>query len=551
MPSINGQRGGVKFRSMGGRGQWVPCGTAAVVTVGAISSIQIPKSLPGDFLQRGWHGAVPAIGVRVQGSINSDFAVGASTLKCTKQQRGTFVDVLLVNKYTNPMAQSRHDLTRLSYLGMLVNPLAEMLDREFEDASAGPSIGITPQGYIAPDIGIAGSDAKPFIGDNEQNYPALDFFDSFWRQLEGQVPIRTNGAATTTTTFDDFFSIPLCHLKDGLEADSIPLDTVCDLDRPWELTVRVNRAMGTSFSVGGTGSATITSIALYVYVIAQRDTDPRTHGNPYIIRQQPRSQSPLQYLPGEIVLFSGNLPLTQDTTRVDTVDAVAYLPGLTHLNFATDITNGNTLDWNPGGAEKASFPYWYQDRNPAQVYHSIANGRRNFHLTRYQRTAAGNVPVVRSGRALAGLGFVNITDADKLSTLLGSVSPWPCRILAMSCLERQGFPGFGGLDRSCAPPFIELTGAWDFTGTLSSINGPQNMFDVVVNNSPEDRTLIEDLGRNCCKNGTVKFSPTAANPDSPKADLVAGKLTDFVQVLPKDLATATDTLNTVAQAKKV
>lgn len=555
MPGITGNKGGTRFRSMPGRGQWVLCNTTAGAPgVGAENNLQIPRSLASDFNSRGWHGAVPALGIRVRGTINSDFAVGANTLKCTKHQRGTHFDMMINNKLQKPYSQTRHDLTRMAYIGMLVNPVAELLDQWFEDDGVGPVEGITPKGYLAPDIGIAGSDAKPFIGDNEANYPALDVFDSFWRQLEGQVPIRTNGAATTVTNFDDFWSIPLCSLKGGLEADSIPLDTLCDLDQPWEVSVRYIRALATDFAADGTGAGTVTSISLYLYVIPQRaNQDPRKHGCPYIIRQQPRAQSPLQYLAGEVVLFSGNLPITQDTTRVDTVDAVAYRPGVTHIDVSRDLAPGNTLDWMLGGGEPANFPYWFKDRSPSHVYRELANARRSYHKTRYQRfTGAGPNPVVRAGRALAGLDYANLVDADKLSTLLGSINPFPVRILALTALEMDGFPGFGSLDKGCAPPFIELTGSVPFAGGISDINSPQNMFDVIRNTDPVDMALIEDLGRNCCKTGEVKFVPTVANPESPKANIVAGKLTNFEQVMPADPAglNAGQLLNTVGAPGK-
>lgn len=186
----------------------------------------------------------------------------------------------------------------------------------------------------------------------------------------------------------------------------------------------------------------------------------------------------------------------------------------------------------------ARFPYWFQDRSPRHVYQSIQNSRPRGHLVRY---GSSTDIVVRAGRALVGLGFANTVDAPNFTTLLGPVSPWPVRMVAVSALEMEGFPGFGSVDRTCGTPYIDMTGTQDFGGptSISAINGKQGMIDVILNNSAEDKVYIEDLGRGCCRDGTVVFAPTAANPDSPKAGIIAGKLTTSEEVKlgdPNDLA---------------
>jgi hypothetical protein len=109
-------------------------------------------------------------------------------------------------------------------------------------------------------------------------------------------------------------------------------------------------------------------------------------------------------------------------------------------------------------------------------------------------------------------------------------------MVAVSALEMKGFPGFGSLDAGCGAASVKLEGNWDFSSGQYAYNSLANMVDIVLNNDPTDRGIIEDLGQNCCKNGTVTFFPTLANPDSPSKDIVAGKVTSFVQSIPDAIA---------------
>ena len=528
---IEGRRNANVFRSEGGRGEWIIANSlTAGFSAGNVQQIEIPKTLSADYKQRGWNGAVVAMGVRIRGVHTAD--VGAQTVRVSKHQVLSHYDVLINCNMKYPYTQQREDLARWAYVGMAVNARAEMLDQEFVDDGERPLRGIVPANVVSPDVGIAGNDAKPLVTQNGSNYPGTDRLDSMWRQFEGLTTIA-EAEPNAGEEFDFFQSIPLCAYTGSLLRDSIPLDTLCDLNRPWNLSFRVARDPASSFcKVAGTW--TTQRVDLYLYVIPTRDSDPRMHGFPYILRRKNRGQSPLQYEPGEVVLFTGNFPLTGvgAETFTDTVNGQAYSFMVVHGNYCPDFMQGNTLDWAATGAQ-ARFPYWYKNRNPRHVVDSVWNARRDFHQLRY---GASDEVVVRAGRAIAGLGYAPVVDSANLTTLLGTVSPFPVRVLGCSALEFKGFPGFGALTRDCGTPFIELTGTINYGGGSgpSAINGQQGMTDIILNNSDEDRIYIEDLGRGCCKDGSVVFAPTATNPESPKADIVAGKLTTFEEVKPDD-----------------
>lgn len=528
---IQGRNRDVTFRSKAGRGEWVLAGSlTSGITVGNAQLIKIPKNLPSDYKQRGWNGAVPALGIRARGTITPD--VGVTDLKATKLQLMSHIDMLINCDLKTPYMQQREDLARLAFVGMVTNPDAEFLDQMFVDDGERPLIGVNPRDFISPDVGILGNTAKPLVTQNGNNYAGSDPRDCFWRQTEGQFLIAT--AVPAPSTFDFLQSFPLCAGTGSLLKDSIPLDTLCDITKPWEISLRLARDPNTTLHLGGGAGIVFTRLDVYCYIIPMRDSDPRVHGLPYMIRRQNRAQSPLQYQPGEIILCSGNFPITGDTTFVDTVNAVGYRPCIVYGDFRTDMTQGNVLEWATPG-EVSRFPYWFQDRSPRHVYQSIHNSRPRHHLVRY---GSSTDIVVVGGRVMAGLGYANVVDAANFTTLLGTVSPWPIRIVAESALEMEGFPGFGTLDRSCGAPYVDVTGTQDFggTGSISAINGKQGMLDIVLNNSVEDKTYIENLGRNCCVDGSVVFAPTAANPDSEKATLIAGKITTSEEVKPNDPA---------------
>lgn len=526
---LEGIKGDRKFISRAGRGEWIPANSlTSGLALGNTQQIEVPKNLATDYRMRGWNAAVPAMGIRIRGTRTPD--VGVARLQASKLQLLSHYEILLVNDYKNPMMQSRENLAAIAFIGMLVNPEAEWLDQYFVDDDTRPVQGIVPQSFVSPDLGIVGNTAKAFLTQNPSNYPYLNPKDSFWRQLEGlfdiAVPVPAAG------TFDVFQCFPLCAGTGSLVRDSIPLDTLCDLAKPWKLQITIARDPAASFcKVAGT--FVTTRIDLYLYAIPQRDTDPRQHGLPYIIRHSNRAQSPLQYQPGEVVLFSGTLPVTGNQTFTDTVNGNAYNPCIVYGDFKGDLTTGNVLEWATTG-QIARFPYWFQNRNPRHVYDSIANARPRHHLTRY---GSPTDVVVRGGRNLvASTGVANTVDAANLSTLLGVISPWPARIFACTALELEGFPGFGALDRECGVPYVTITGTYDFSGSssISAINGMGGMVDVILNNSAEDKVYIEDLGRGCCRDGTVVFAPTASNPDSPTAAIIAGKVTTMEEVKPSD-----------------
>lgn len=337
---IQGRNRDKTFRSMPGRGEWVIAGSiTSGLSVGNAQVIQVPKNLPGDYKQRGWNGAVPAFAIRARGTITPD--AGAADLKATKHQFMAHLDLLINCNLKQPYMQQREDLTRLAYISMSINPDAEALDQNFVDDGERPLIGLTPANFVAPDVGVVGSDSKPLLTQNGVNYTSTNPRDCFWRQLEGQTLIAT--AAPVASTFDFVQSIALCAGTGSLVKDSVPLDTLADLNKPWEFSLRIAKDPNTTLHKTGGAGIVFTRLDVYLYIIPMRDTDPRVHGLPYVIRHQNRSQSPLQYQPGEVVLISGNFPITGDSSFVDTVNGQAYSPMVVFGDFKMDMTQGNVL----------------------------------------------------------------------------------------------------------------------------------------------------------------------------------------------------------------
>lgn len=532
---LMGQMGGQRFRSAGGGGQWALAAqtSGSLAATGNVQTVKIPQNMAADFRNRSWNIQVPAIGVRIQGTLTNDTAVGASTLKCSRLQRGSFINLQLdTPKLTKKYYQSFMDLARWSFAGELVNGPAMQLDQHVSTPGGLALRSIHPEYLALPDYALGAGLSTPLSTFNPSYYPGSRT-DAYWRQLEGLLNVRAAGG-NVAQTVDDFFVIPLCAYMGDLVADSIPLDTLCDNEQPWQINLQMNRDPSGALvgNGGGGGSFAVTTVSLYVFSVPLRPTDKRVHGMPWQFRNVSRSAGDLKYNDGETILFSGTLPATTDTNVLDTVDAVAYKPGIVYGEFSGDFAVANYLDWYVAGQN--FFPKYYKDRGPRHLLEEIWNRRGGFQTVRYPQVG---VSALRSARALTGTTPPTTTLApNDLSTLLGLVSPYPCRMVAVSALEMKGFPGFGSLDAGCGAASVKLEGNWDFSSGQYAYNSLANMVDIVLNNDPTDRGIIEDLGQNCCKNGTVTFLPTLANPDSPTKDIVAGKVTSFVQSVPDAIA---------------
>lgn len=536
-----GRQGAVMFRSKYGGGEWVFAASQANPQVGQEYAIEIPKNLATDIGNRKAKGLVPAIGIRVRGTLASDMRAAPNEaqteeLYCTKLQRGSFVNLFIQNSYKNPYSSVPLDLAKWMIFSEIVNPDAEMLDQEFSGRR-----GIVPSSMISPIDINPGNDpvtmnrAVNDMRENPYNYTTESRLDSMWRELEGLAPIRgQTGLARITTTTDDLFSIPLCATTGNRRANSIPLETLCDMNQPWQAQVTINRnPTGTLVGIGGDGgSFTITAIELWLYVIPLRQRDAREYGTPYYIKSMVRAQSPLLYDKGQTILYSGNIPDTK-STLVDTItdkDAVtrSYRHIIAYGDYSGDLANGLTLDWYSAG--ECYFPWYFKDRSPRHVYDGVHNKRTGHHLIRYGFQADGATPqiVVRSGRDQnAVLGYQNIIDAN-IANVLGCVSPWPVRIVAETALEMDGFPGFGTLDNNCQAPYIELEG-W----VPSSA-----MYDVILNSSKEDQQYIATLGNNCCNGELPKFAPTIDKSTATTGIITNAELTPKKEIKLTDPAAA-------------
>ncbi len=530
-----GQNGGQRFRSAGGGGQWTLAAqtSSGLAVSGNIQTVKIPQNMAADFVNRQWNIQVPAIGVRVQGTLTAD--AGVSTLKCSRLQRGSFVNVQLDSpKLTKKYYQTFLDLARWSFAGELVNGPAMQLDQHMSTPGGVEKRGIHPEYLALPDYTLGAGQSSPLSTFNPSYHPGRRT-DAYWRALEGLLNVRAPGGGAQTV--DDFFVIPLCAYMGDLVSDSIPLDTMCDNEQPWQINCQMNRDPTAALTGFAGGSFVVSTVSLYVFAVPLRPTDKRVHGMPWQFRNVSRSAGDLKYNDGEVILFSGTLPATVDGNVTDTVDGAAYKPGIVYGEFSGDFAQANYLDWYVAGSNY--YPRYYKDRGPRHQIEEIWNRRKGFQTVRYP----GNTGVpatdtaLRSARALGGTTPpVTLLAPKDLSTLLGPVSPYPCRMIAQSALEMKGFPGFGSLDAGCGAATVKLEGNWDFSSGQYAYNSLANMVDIILNNSPEDRTIIEDLGQNCCKNGTVTFFPTLANPDSPSKDIVAGKVTSFVQSIPDAIA---------------
>lgn len=534
---IYGQNGGQRFRSAGGGGQWALASQTSnnLAASGNVQTVKIPQNMAADFRNRQWNMQVPAIGVRVQGTLTND--LGAATLKCSRLQRGSFVNVQLdTPKLTKKYYQTFMDLARWSFAGELVNGPAMQLDQHMSTPGGVATRGIHPEYLALPDNTLGAGLSTPLSTFNPSYFPGSRT-DAYWRQLEGLLNVQAPGASVAQTV-DDFFVIPLCAYMGDLVADSIPLDTLCDYEQPWQINCQMNRTPeGNLIHVANGGAFSVTTVSLYVFAVPLRPTDKRVHGMPWQFRNVSRSAGDLKYNDGEVVLFSGTLPATTDTNVTDTVDAKAYRPGIVYGEFSGDFAVANYLDWYIAGQN--TFPKYYKDRGPRHLLEEIWNRRNGFQTVRYPGVTGTAENVLRSARAFGGTTPPTTQLApNDLSTLLGMVSPYPCRMVAVSALEMKGFPGFGSLDAGCGAASVKLEGNWDFSSGQYAYNSLANMVDIVLNNDATDRGIIEDLGQNCCKNGTVTFLPTIANPDSPSSNIVAGKITSFVQSVPDAVANA-------------
>lgn len=532
--SLIGIKDGVEFRSTAGAGRWIPCNTlvGSSIGVGARPAIQVPPNLESDLNTRGWKGQCPAYGVLVQGSVTADNGgPGAAELFASRTQVLDFVSVQMSNRFKNPYSRQWLTLAQMEFLGQAINPRANALDTEFYDDDAALTVfaGQDPLATVAPDIATAGTPFKQFGTRNPDRYPALDWRDSYWRGLEGRVQIRAD-AAGVTTSFAYLASVPLALGTGALANDVVPLGTIVDPTNPWQLQVQVNQSgEGRLIHAAAGGAFSITSIGLYLYVIPVRKEDAYRSGILYTIRTETRSQSPLRYQADQVVIFTGNIPTSQ-SALVDTVDGVTYVPGIEFPYINGDFEPNNASDWYV--ADQVHFPPHDKFRSPREVYERIWNRGT---LRPRLRTGLPGEASIFAGRALVGRGYpagALEVDAGIFETQLGAVSSAPCRVMAMTALDLEGFPGFGYIPQPgappCTPPYISLEGTYNFN-SADPISALNQMTDVVINTSEQDRTLVQSLGKDCCTKGGAVFIPRVDNPDSPKAQIVAGKVTTWVE----------------------
>lgn len=534
--SLLGQSGGVKFRSKAGRGRWIFCSNTTATGVGARNSLAIPPNLETDLQSRGWKGMCPAIGVLVSGSVTADNGGGAATvLRASRAQILDYVTVLLSNRYNQPYARRELTLAAWDFIGQSVNYRANMLDSEFYDDDNARTVneGRDPRSTFAPDIVTPGTPFQQFGTRNTAKYPTLDDRDSYWRGLEGLTTIRDT-AAGTVTPFSFLESIPLCAGTGDPYSDVVPLGTICDPIQPWQMQVHVNASgEGRLVHAALGGAFSITSIGLYLYIFAARQEDAYKTGVLFYVKNEVRAQSPLRYQKDNVMLFTGNYPLNGQSFT-DIVDGGGanntYVPGIEYPNVNGDFVSGNAADWYV--ADEIHFPPHQLFRSPREVYMRMWNASSQRPKL---RTGLPGQASIFAGRALAGRAYpagAQAVDAGMFSTVLGAVSTCPVRVMACTLLDLEGFPGFGYVPNKNAPecsvPFIQLDGTFNFN-SADPVNAINGMTDVIINTNEADRTLVQGLGKDCCTKGEVVFSPRADNPDSPKAAIVAGKVTPWVQ----------------------
>ena len=275
---IYGQNGGQRFRSAGGGGQWALASQTSsnLAASGNVQTVKIPQNMAADFRNRQWNMQVPAIGVRVQGTLTND--LGAATLKCSRLQRGSFVNVQLdTPKLTKKYYQTFMDLARWSFAGELVNGPAMQLDQHMSTPGGVATRGIHPEYLALPDNTLGSGLSTPLSTFNPSYFPGSRT-DAYWRQLEGRLNVQAPGASVAQTV-DDFFVIPLCAYMGDLVADSIPLDTLCDYEQPWQINCQMNRTPeGNLIHVANGGAFSVTTVSLYVFAVPLRPIDKRVHG---------------------------------------------------------------------------------------------------------------------------------------------------------------------------------------------------------------------------------------------------------------------------------
>jgi hypothetical protein len=532
---LAGKDGAARFRSKYGIGHWFDprvniVGGGGGIVSGQQFTLEMPKNLAVDLGQRRAKGLVPALGLRIRGTVTPDAVGGATPLFMSKLQFASFFDVNIVNSLQNPYSQKMLDLAKWQLFAMAVNPDAEMLDQEFPTVPGMVSkgevsfadFGVDPFAGVAHGGGavLGPVDQASYGTKNAANYPCTSRLDSYWRQLEGMIQVRD--VAGAVNYFDLVYSIPLCAGTGRLRADVIPLETLCDVNRPWQVEVKLNTDFAGKVIGFDGGSITVTRIELHVYIIPIREEESRECGNTYIIRNLTRAASPFLYQNDEVVLLSANLPDTQSTT-VDNVDMRSYQRRIKFGDYSQSLIAGAFQDLYSDG--EVYFPPYAKDRNPRFVIEGLWNCNPRHHIIRTAYDRSGNpIPVVRGGRnQLATIGFQNVVDPT-LVNILGEISPWPIQVLAATNLNMSGFPGFGTLTANCKAPYIM------FEGWLPS----SNTWDVVLNTTEVDVQYIQSLGGACCDAEKPRFAPTI-DGSSPKAGIILSSgITTYEEVKKSD-----------------
>lgn len=549
--SLTGKDGGTKFRSKFGGGHWIDTEESqANPAIGQLYTLSVPKELAVDFGQRKAKGLVPCIGIRVRATVTADRGAGATPIFMTRDQLASFINVNIVNSMKKPYSQQHYDLLRWTLIGRAINPDVDLLDEQFPGRE-----GIVPKTDIDfTDVATTAGAGVPSFADpvrvmtqNPQEYTGVDRRDSFWRQKEGAFQIRS--VAACVTQVDQLYVIPLCVGTGRLRADVIPLETLADVNRPWKVQVKINRAFAGAVigftdnvafgdAAGTAGSIVVDEISLHLYVIPIRDTEVRECGRTYFVRTIPRAQSPFQYNADEVIVLSCNMPDTQ-STLVDGTTASGGNPGggingnnyqsvITYGDYSADLTAGNTQDLSSDS--QTFFPPYYKNRNPRFIYEGLWNCNPRRHKIRlgYKTVGGAVVPriVVRGGRdAVTQLGYQNIVDGTMLN-LLGQVTPWPIRVIAATNFNMDGFPGFGTLTANCAAPIAS------FEGWLPD----SDVWDVILNTDDNDVAYLQSLGGQCCDAEKPKWAATVDAPSAASGIVAAAGITPDKEIKLSDPA---------------
>lgn len=527
--TVIGRSGAGRFRSKDGAGEWIRLESKVGTNLRKGETLKVPSNAEADIASRSWKGQVPSLGILIKGTVVSDGVAGSNDLYTTRLSLGSFFEVSVDIATTSKKLNSKTlNLAQWHFLHQIINARAANLDRRFYDDDnemIGPFMGMDSENVALSDVGFANSGARPLASRNADRYPAMDLRSSYWRAMEGKTLIRS--ATNVETEFTFLYSFPLCYgTIYGLEADSVPLATLCDTTHLTSVNVKLPREFndttrGAIVHTTRGGSVSIDTVGLYAYVKYVKAESPRHAGNLYHVRQDTISETDIKLPKNELVLFHGNLPQCTPTVgalRTRVIDGDAYALQIAYGNYNPDFASGNSAEFYIGN--EIHFPPDSKRRSPRQLYEKWWNPAAEYGTLER--------PFIRSGRfdqvatiagwdASAGLGYANRIDEGTLSEMLDLFTNFPVRAIAATTLEMDGMPGFSALDASCPEPHVKLEGTWDNSGGLSSIN---NTFTVVANRDDADVTRLRDLGASCCKLGTVKWKTIHAEPTHPAAQVL-------------------------------